>query len=286
MSRCSQVAPFLLILLAVSAAGQAQPEPRAQNVERARAILTEGFESKDYSTRIEAVTAAGMVGRNEAMVSRLERFLDDKNADVRLAAITALADLHDPQTEHPLLKVLRDDKIPEVSFAAAKILALQGDPAGIRALDEVYRGTRKTRSNQLKKRERRFLEQFHSPSSAVLFLVSQGIGYVPVPGAGEGFSAISSLLRDPQLSDRASALLILARKSSPESRELLRGALHDQDWSVRATAVQMIAHTAQDALQDSLPPLFDDKKEKVRFRAAGAYLHLMLAETSKPPAGN
>ena len=278
MSMSHLALPFLLTFLALAAAGQNKPDPHGQNLERARAILQDGFESKDYSTRIEAVTAAGMVGRKEAMVSRLEQFLDDKNADVRLAALAALADLHDPQTENPLVKVLRDDKTPEVSFAAAKILGASGDPAGITALNEVFRGTRKTRSNELKTRERHFVEQFHSAPSAVLFIVGEGIGYVPDPGAGEGFSAISALLRDSKLSDRASALLILARKPTPESQDLLRTGLHDEDWSVRATAAQMIAHTAQSGLQDSLPLLFDDKSEKVRFRAAGAYLHLARAE--------
>ena len=270
---------FLVFLWSSSASAQnTSGATRPESVERARAILREGFESKDYAIRIEAVTAASMVGRNETLVSRLEQFLDDKNVDVRLATVNALADLHDPQTEHPLLKVLHDDKTPEVSFAAAKILAARGDPAGIRALKEVYSGARKTRSSGLKKKERHFLEEFHSAPSAVLFIVGEGIGYVPVPGAGEGFTAISSLLKDPGLSDRASVLFILARKRTPESLELLRGALDDEDWSVRASAAQMIVHTAQTALRDSLPRLFDDKNEKVRFRAAGAYLHLLLAE--------
>jgi hypothetical protein len=37
-----------------------------------------------------------------------------------------------------------------------------------------------------------------------MFVVSEGVGYVPVPGAGEGFSAIMGLLSDPDLSARAS----------------------------------------------------------------------------------
>jgi HEAT repeat protein len=277
--------PLLLVLLAPFAHGQSAPDLRIENLERARAILQGGFESKDYEIRIEAVTAASMVGRNEPMVSRLEKFLDDKNPDVRLATINALADLHDPQAEDPLLKVLRDDKTPEVSFAAAKILAAAGNPAGISALRDVYRGTRKTHFGELKTRERHFFEEFHSAPSAVMFIVREGVGYVPVPGAGEGFSAISSLLKDPGLSDRASTLFILARKRDADSLELLRGAVHDEDWSVRAAAAQMIANTAQTDLLDSLRPLFEDKNEKVRFRAAGAYLHLILAEKRTVGAG-
>jgi HEAT repeat protein len=83
------------------------------------------------------------------------------------------------------------------------------------------------------------------------------------------------LLKDPKVSDRANALLILCRSKNLESQNLLRKALQDDDWSVRAMAAQMIAHTAQTDLLDSLPPLFKDDNHKVRFRAAGAYLHLL-----------
>jgi hypothetical protein len=158
------------------------------------------------------------------------------------------------------------------------MLAASEDAAGIQALMSAYDGSRKTRSGALKKRERHFLEEFHSAPSAVMFIVGQGIGYVPVPGAGEGFTEISQLLNDPGLSDRASVVIILARQRHPESLDLLRNALQDKDWAVRAAAAQMVAHTAQVDLRDALPPLFDDKNQKVRFRAAGAYLRLLLVE--------
>jgi tRNA-2-methylthio-N6-dimethylallyladenosine synthase len=45
---------------------------------------------------------------------------------------------------------------------------------------------------------------------------------------------------------------------------------------VRFTTSQMIAFTARSGMREELVPLFDDKTEKVRFRPAGAYLHLAL----------
>jgi HEAT repeat protein len=245
-------------------------------VERARAILKEGLDSKDFAVRIQAITATSMVGRNKLLLARLEGFLHDKNVEVRLATVHALADLHSPQSADSLRKTIEEDKVPEVSFAAAKVLAEWHDPAGIRALMDIYEGKRKTGSNIVKKEERSTLEEFHSVPSAMMFVIGKGISYVPVPGTGEGFSAIGALLRDRGLSDRASVLFILARTKTPESLNLLRNALQDDDWSVRAAATQMIAHTAQTELRDSLLPLFDDKNQKVRFRAAGAYLHLLL----------
>jgi HEAT repeat protein len=246
----------------------------ALHMERARAILKEGLESKDYKVRIEAVTAMGMINRNEALLTQLEGFLNDKNVDVRLAAVHALADLHSPDSEAALRKALGEDQLPEVSFAAAKVLAELHDPAGDAALKDVYEGKRKSSSGRIKKEERSVLDEFHSTPSALMFILGKGIGNIPVPGAGEGFSAITMLLKDPGVSDRAKVLFILCRSKNAESRELLRGALEDKDWSVRAVGAQMISQTAQTELRDELPPLFEDKNEKVRFRAAGAYLHL------------
>ena len=267
---------FCSPLLALPPA-EAQPAGHAatSNPELARAILKAGFDSHDYAVRIQAITAASMVGRNEALLTRLADSLHDKNVAVRLATVRALADLHSPQSEAWLRQAL-EDKTPEVSFAAAKVLAGLQDPAGTSALREVYDHKRKSSSNILKKEERSTFDEFHSLPSATMFVLGKGIDYVPVPGAGEGFAAISMLLKDPKLSDRANSLFILCQHKNPDSAELLRKALADPDWSVRAVAAQMIAHTAQTGLRDSLPPLFKDKNQKVRFRAAGAYLHLSL----------
>jgi HEAT repeat protein len=254
---------------------QTASQPAVSDADLARAILQEGFDSHDYEVRMQAITAASMVGRNEALLTRLADSLHDKNVDVRLATVHALADLHSPRSEAWLRQALQKDKTPEVSFAAAKLLAGLQDPAGTNALMEVYEGKRKTSSNILRKEERSTFNEFHSLPSAMTFVIGKGIGYVPVPGAGEGFTAITMLLKDPKVSDRANALFILCRSKNPESLKLLRDALQDDDWSVRAMAAQMIAHTAQTELRDSLPPLFKDENHKVRFRAAGAYLHLL-----------
>jgi HEAT repeat protein len=257
---------------------QADNTPAPLNDTRARAILTEGLESSDFAVRIEAITAASMVGSNEAIVARLEEFLKDKNVQVRLATIHALADLKSPQIKDGLRKTLEEDNAPEVLFAAAKVLAGLEDPAGTTALMDFYDRKRKTRSSILEQKKRSLFQEFHSPQSTLIFILTKGSGYVPVPGAGTGVSAISELLKDPGLSDRAEALFVLSRTKSAELPDLLLRALHDDDWSVRAAATQIIAQTAQAELRESLLPLFEDKNQKVRLRAAGAYLHLSLVE--------
>jgi HEAT repeat protein len=248
------------------------------NVTRARDTLREGIESKEPNTRIQAIIAASMIGSHELVLKRLEAALQDKDVPVRIAAVQALSDLKAPQIAPALEKTLRQDEVPEVTFAAAKALYKLQDPAGSKALREVYDAKINTNSNYLKKQSRNAFRNFHSVQSAAMFVVSQGVGFVPLPGVGEGFSAMMDLLNDPNLSARASVVLLLGKEKNAPAVDLLQRALTDSDWSVRAAGAQMIAQTGRLELRDSLLPLFADKKEKVRFRAAGAYLHLFVQQ--------
>lgn len=138
------IAAFCALLLDSAFAWTQEAVPnKSDNAERARAILRDGLESKDYSMRIEAISASSMIGHNEALIGRLEQFLHDKNVDVRLATANTLGDLHTVRRERILRTVLTEEKTPEVSFAAAKILATSGDAAGIQALMAAYDGSRK-----------------------------------------------------------------------------------------------------------------------------------------------
>lgn len=58
----------------------------------------------------------------------------------------------------------------------------------------------------------------------------------------------------------------------------------DKDWSVRAAAVHAIAVRNDPALEADLIPLFEDKKEAVRVRAAAGYLRLEAIRQSREPA--
>ncbi len=70
-----------------------------------------------------------------------------------------------------------------------------------------------------------------------------------------------------------------ARPRDNWTTSLLKNALGDSDWSVRASAAQLIAYGARTELAPEFVPLFADKDQKVRFRAAGAYLHLASVVT-------
>jgi hypothetical protein len=207
----------------------AEGQALRENVDRASSILREGAEASDALVCVEAITSIGIIGNNELVVAGLEKRLEDKDVRVRLATIRALADLESVHSIEPLRRVLEEDKAPEVSFAAAKALDKLKDPAGTRALMDVYDGKRKTKFGMIGEKRRETTDQFHSVSSGMMFVVSRGVGYVPVPGVGEGFSAFMTLVRDKGLSDRAGVILILGQSKDAEATKLLRNALHDKD---------------------------------------------------------
>ena len=265
-----------LVLPAVlpAAALHAQSADQSIEVQTAHNILDVGLFSHDPSTRVEAISATGMIGKSETVRKQIEGFLSDKDANVRIAATETLADLNMKASLPALENTLDNDEVPEVQFAAAKALYRMHDPKGKQALEDILSGKIKTKSSLLNKEKRRVISSFSSVHGASIFLLSTAGGLVPVPGAGMGLGAVAHLLNDSALSPRAIALLLIARERSPENDELLRTSLGDKDWTVRATAALLIALTARRDMRNDLIPLLDDNNQKVRFRAAGAYLHL------------
>ncbi len=272
--RCTATAAVLLIVAAFPSI--THEDGNRSDVEAARHILRGGIDSRNSDSRVQAITAASMIGRNDVDVRRLEAALDDKDVRVRIAAVGALADLKSYRSRPQLRRVMRSDKVPEVEFAAAKALYALKDPAGKQALIDVLEKKMDPSSGLVRTEARNFFRNFQSTQSAAAFIVREGIGYVPIPGVGEGFSAMMRILSDPELSARASVVLLLGNEKGPEAQRVLEDGLRDKDWSVRAAAVQMVAHTGRVNMLNLLPPLFNDKKEKVQFRAAGAYLHLAV----------
>lgn len=248
---------------------------------RSYEILKRGVESKEPAVRVETAVASSMIGSNRKVIAELESLLNDKEAEVRTAAVNALADMKARSSIPALRKTLEEDPVPEVAFASGRALYSMGDEEGTEALYEVFDRRMSGRSNAVRREARSFFSKFHTMKSSMLMIVTQGIGFVPVPGAGAGMTALTMLLSDPELSARANVVLLLGRKKSEESDELLRQALGDKDWTVRAASAQVIAQSGRLDLQDALLPLLDDPKEKVRFRAAGAYLHLSVLRDEK-----
>ena len=249
--------------------------------DRARGLIEDSLKDKNPDTRKHAVQALGLVSPREPYLSELEAMLDDKDVEVRLATITSLMDLKNERTVAALRKAL-DSDVPEVSFAAAKALWTLNDRMGHEALLAVLGGETKTSSGFITRQKREALRMLHTPKTLFMFALQQGANFAPVPGLGAGVSSLQGILSDQNASGRAAAALLLGADADPQVLVALQDALADKDWVVRAAAVHAIALRNNPALEKDLLPLFDDKKEAVRARAAAGYLRLESIKSMRP----
>ncbi len=268
---------FLLPAIAFS-----QTVPATGNGERARILLETSLMDKNPETRTHAVESLGLVSATEPWLSDLETTLADKDVGVGLAAIASLIDLKSARTA-PALRTALESNVPEVSFAAAKGLWSLDEPPGREALFSVLDRETKSSSGFITKEKWDALRMLHTPRTFLLFALVESANFAPVPGVGAGVSSLSGILSNPGVSGRAAAALLLSRDHSPEVLQALENALMDADWSVRAAAVHAIAVRDDPALQIDLIPLFEDKKEAVRVRAAAGYLRLEAIRQSRAP---
>jgi hypothetical protein len=170
--------------------------------------------------------------------------------------------------------------VPEVSFAAAKALWALQAAEGREALLSVLSGETKTQSGFITRQKRDALRMLHTPRTMFLFVLQQGASMAPVPGLGAGISSMQGILSDANISGRAATALLLGTDKDTQVLLALREALNDKDWSVRAAAAHAIALRNNPALAADLVPVFEDKAQAVRVRAAAGYLRL---EGIKPP---
>lgn len=260
------------VLAIFSAIGVAQETVDAVG-ERARDILQAAVADKNPDTRIQAVLAVSLVGAHEKVISRLATVLEqDKDVPVRLAVVSCLGDFKDPSVIAILTNALKDPA-PEVGFGAAKALFNMKQPAGKQVLLAVLSGQAKGSSSYVSSQKRNALRMLQTPTK--LFMTA-AVMAVPVPGFGIGLASAQGILSDPGASARASVLLMLENEKDDATRDAIQAALSDKDWSVRAAAVHAIALRNDPALKQEFVPLFEDKKDAVRFRAAAGYIRLTL----------
>jgi HEAT repeat protein len=255
--------------------------PAATTNDRCDDMLRQALENKNPDTRKQAVVALSLSATTgEPAFAKLEGMLKDPDVEVREAAVASLSEVKTDSARAALRKALADD-IPEVSFAAAKALWAMQDPAGEQALLAVLSRQTKTSSTYISKQKRDAMRMMHTPRVLFLFAFRQSLGFVPVPGFGQGVSSMTALLTDPSVSGRATAALLLGKDKGPATLDALKDALLDLDWSVRAAAVHSLALRDDPALKMDLEPLLDDDKAPVRLRAAAGYLRLSAIEADQ-----
>lgn len=258
-------------LLLLCCAGLCRSAPA--DADHARQMLENALHARNPDTRKVAAEALGLGGPREPFRTELEGLLKDKDVQVRLAAIAGLLDWKSPLSL-PALRRALDDPVPEVSFAAAKALYALHDPAGEGALLAIVSRESKPASSFLTQQTRDALRMLHTPRATFMMGVKEGLGFVPLPGFGEGMASLRGLLSDPGVSGRAVATLLLGSDKDPKTLAALRQALSDKDWSVRAAAIHSLALRNDPAVEEDLAPLMADKHPPVRLRAAAAWLRL------------
>ncbi len=266
------------VLLAAAVLAGAPPDARD---EQCNEILKRALTARNPDTRKEAVVALSLASDRSPLLSMLLGMGDDKDVPVRLALVASLSDVKSKSAIDALRKALKDP-VPEVSFAAAKALWNLHDPEGKAALLSVIQGETKTSSGYITSEMRQALRMMHTPATTFLYAIREGIGFVPVPGLGEGIASMQALLTDPGISGRATAVLLLGKEKDPTLLPALKDALYDKNWTVRAAAVHALALRNDPALKKDLSPLIDDDKEGVRLRAAVGYLRLSAIQARIP----
>ena len=243
--------------------------PRA----RARAVLNKGAFEPNPNTRREVAVALSLIATRDPSAGLLEMLIKDKDSLVREAALVSAGELRDQAAIKSVQEALQDE-VPEVAFAAARTLFKLKQPEGKRFLIEIIDKDTKAKSGFAQAKLRDVIRRMKRPKSAILFVTQQGIGFVPVPGLGEGFSAMNSLIGDAETSARATALLLLASDKSLQVRRVIENAFNDTDWSMRAAATQIAAMRNEPSWRQRLIPLFEDTNVRVRYKAAAAFLRL------------
>jgi HEAT repeat protein len=269
---------LLTVLLATPSAADTEKDARSTD------ILQHALTSKNPDSRMQGVIALSLASDKSSLLPLLVAMVDDKDVPVRIAVVASLGDVKSKITVEALHKLL-SDPVPEVSFAAAKTLWNLNDPAGENALLAIVAGEGRAASGYLTAEMRRALRMMHTPTTTFLFAVREGMGFVPVPGLGQGIASMQALLTDPGISGRAAAVLMLGKDKDPVLLPALRDSLHDKNWTVRAAAVHAIAIRDNPDLKKDLIPLLDDDKEGVRLRAAAGYLRLSAIEAATARKG-
>ena len=240
-------------------------------------LLQQALASKNPDTRKAAVVALSLAANNNPLLDELAGMLEDKDVQVRLTVVTSLSGIKTKAATAGLEKALRDP-VPEVSFEAAKALYSRGSADGKSALLSVLEKETKPSSGFFSSEMRQALRMMHTPRTTFLYAIRQGLGFVPLPGFGEGVASMQALLSDPGVSGRASAALLLGKDRDQATIDGLKDALYDKDWHVRAAAVHSLALQNNPALKRDIEPLTQDDREEVRLRAAAGWLRLNTVE--------
>lgn len=244
-------------------------------------VLDQGLADKNPVKRKDAIIALGLAGSSPEVFTRLSNALSDKDVDVQVAVCSTLGSLKSKRAVELLTATVKSE-IPEVAYAAASGLFQLKQPLGREILIDVLQGEKKTTSKYLTTQKRGVVQLLQNRPAMMRMALKEGIGMIPIPGAGFGAASLEAILKDAGMSGRALVATMLANEKDAASLQALRDALDDKSWSVRAAAVHSLAVRNRPEVLNEVLPLMDDKNDAVRFRAAAAALRLASIGKAKP----
>jgi HEAT repeat protein len=234
-------------------------------------VLTQGTQDANPARRIRALIAMGVIRPEPKPVALVEGMLSDKDYGTRQAACSTLGEMKSRASIMKLQSAL-DDKAPEVVFAAARSLYAMGDPAGRAVLIAILDGDRANASGLVSSSLRDAKLKLHDPKALLLIGVNESAGLLGPFGVSVPIAEM--ILKDKESSGKTAAVLLLATDNTPASRDALKDALTDKNWTVRVAAAHAIAIRDLKPLYVDVAPLLDDKRDEVRYAAAATMIRL------------
>ncbi len=238
--------------------------------------LTKDFTSRDASMRRNIVLLLGKFSTEKA-VDALAFALKDEERDVRKAVVNALANAPGAKALRPLLLAATDDD-PEVRMPAAEALGAMNAPEAREALialladtDLWVRATAARGLGSIGDAKAGEVLTAYLSSAADIFLLA----LVEVLGRLRYAPACDPLVRLADHKDPEVRKTVLAALDGYEGNEVLWAVLarlSDPHWSVRKTAVEVLAHRRDAAVEALLAKIADGDPDAAVRQAANEAL--------------
>jgi HEAT repeat protein len=231
-------------------------------------LFESAAQSKSATQRALGIRALGLLRDNAHARKLAEGALEDDRPEVRTAGAVALGQMHAIDSIPKLQKLLNDDRMSVVMAAAHSLRDLKDSASAYSVYYDILTGERK--GDGLVAQQ---MDTLHNPKELAMIGLEQGIGYVPF--AGIGWDAWRYTHKKDPHPARAVAASLLARDPDPKSGEaLVKAALNDKDWIVRAAALEAIAERGDSSLEDKIELSLYDVNSHVRFTAAATVIRL------------
>ncbi len=240
--------------------------------QKAWAMFESAAKSKNASQRSIGIRALGLLRDNTRARKLAEDALGDDNPQVRASAATALGQMHATESIAKLQKLLTDTRISVVMAAAHALRDLKDNTSAYSIYYDVLTGERK--GDGLITQQ---MDTLHNPKELAMIGLEQGIGYVPF--AGIGWDAWRYTHKKDPHPVRAVAATLLAHDPDPKTGiALVKSALNDKDWIVRAAALEALAQRGDPSLEEKIEISLYDVNSHVRYTAAATVIRLSALE--------